>query len=385
MKHSAVRLDGDVAIVTGAGNGLGRAHALALADRGAAVVCNDVVGSAAEATAHEIVQRGGKALPESSSVASPEGGATIVEAAIAAYGSVQIVVNNAGQLRTAPFDEMRIEDFDDVVRTHLAGAFYVTQPAYRHMKADGYGRIIFTSSNAGAFGIPWQANYAAAKAGVMGLCSVVALEGAAHGIRANAILPVALNTNMQNPSGHALFAPKDLEELGQRHEAAGAVRNRRERRAARRVPRESKLQPDTGSALRRWWSRLEGVHWRHAWLVRRRHGAFDAGGLRREPRRGVRSGRLRNPAVGVRRIPRHRPAHAQLICRRTDARVGACPRINTAGLIKRRDGSPSVLFDQPTQGSCTRRLSSSQSRRIAPPGFAELRLQTLTDVAGRAS
>ena len=214
MKHSAVRLDGDVAIVTGAGNGLGRAHALALADRGAAVVCNDVVGSAAEATAHEIVQRGGKALPESSSVASPEGGATIVEAAIAAYGSVQIVVNNAGQLRTAPFDEMRIEDFDDVVRTHLAGAFYVTQPAYRHMKADGYGRIIFTSSNAGAFGIPWQANYTAAKAGVMGLCSVVALEGAAHGIRANAILPVALNTNMQNPSGHALFAPKDLEELG---------------------------------------------------------------------------------------------------------------------------------------------------------------------------
>jgi NAD(P)-dependent dehydrogenase (short-subunit alcohol dehydrogenase family) len=155
--------------VTGAGHGLGRSYALELASRGAAIVCNDLVGRAAEATAQEIAQHGGVAVPETSSVATSEGGKAIVRTAIDAFGSADILINNVGQLRNAAFDEMSVEDFDQVLQTHLAGAFYVTQPAYRHMKSAGYGRIVFTSSSAGMFGSPWQANYAAAKAGLVGL------------------------------------------------------------------------------------------------------------------------------------------------------------------------------------------------------------------------
>jgi NAD(P)-dependent dehydrogenase (short-subunit alcohol dehydrogenase family) len=189
---SPIRFDGEVAIVTGAGNGLGRSYALELASRGAAVVCNDIVASAAEATSHEITRRGGSALAETSSVATPAGGQAIVSAALDAFGSLDIVVNNAGQLRNAPFEDLAIDDFRAVLDTHLTGAFFVTQPAYRHMKAAGYGRVVFTSSSAGMFGMSWQANYAAAKAGLVGLCNVVALEGAPHGIKANAIMPMAL-------------------------------------------------------------------------------------------------------------------------------------------------------------------------------------------------
>lgn len=187
-----IGFDGDVAVVTGAGNGLGRAYALGLAARGAAVVCNDVVAEAAEATAQEIVRRGGSAVPQAGSVATPAGGRAIVETALDTFGSVEIVVNNAGQLRNAAFEDLTVEDLDAVLQTHLAGAFHVTQPAYRHMKAAGYGRIVFTSSSAGMFGGVWQANYAAAKAGIVGVCNVVALEGARYGIKANAVMPMAL-------------------------------------------------------------------------------------------------------------------------------------------------------------------------------------------------
>lgn len=206
----AIRLDGQVAIVTGAGNGLGRAYALELASRGAAVVCNDIVGDAAEATARDVTQRDGRAVAEASSVATPAGGEAIVRAALDAFGSVDAVVNNAGQLRNAAFEELSVDDIDDVLRTHLAGAFYVTQPAYRHMRQRGYGRIVFTSSSAGMFGSPWQASYAAAKAGVVGLCKVVALEGAAHGIAANAVMPMAL-TNIGH-DGPPPFAREQLED-----------------------------------------------------------------------------------------------------------------------------------------------------------------------------
>ena len=130
-------------------------------------------------------------MPETSSVATWEGGEALVRCALEAFGALHVVINNAGQLRNAAFEELTEDDVDAVLGTHLAGAFHVTQPAYRHMKETGYGRIVFTSSSA-TFGSPWQANYAAAKAGVLGLCNTVALEGAEHGIRANAVMPMAL-------------------------------------------------------------------------------------------------------------------------------------------------------------------------------------------------
>jgi NAD(P)-dependent dehydrogenase (short-subunit alcohol dehydrogenase family) len=192
MTEEPIRFDGQVAIVTGAGHGLGRSYATALASRGASVVCNDIAGDAARSVAEEIQHRGGRAVAETSSVAAAAGGEAIVRTAVDTFGSVDVVINNAGQLRNRAFEDMSVDEFDDVLRTHLAGAFYVTQPAYRHMKSAGYGRIVFTSSSAGLFGSPWQANYAAAKAGIVGLCNVVALEGAPHGITANAVMPMAL-------------------------------------------------------------------------------------------------------------------------------------------------------------------------------------------------
>jgi NAD(P)-dependent dehydrogenase (short-subunit alcohol dehydrogenase family) len=203
-----IQFDGDVAIVTGAGHGLGRSYALALGARGAAVVCNDVIVDRAEATAQAIDEHGGRAIAETTSVATPAGGQAIVQAAIDAFGSVEILVNNAGQLRNAAFADLTIEEFRAVMDTHLGGAFHVTQPAFRHMMEARYGRIIFTSSAAGMFGSPWQANYGAAKAGLVGLCNVVALEGASYGIKANAIMPMAL-TGMSE-GGPPPFSPEVL-------------------------------------------------------------------------------------------------------------------------------------------------------------------------------
>jgi NAD(P)-dependent dehydrogenase (short-subunit alcohol dehydrogenase family) len=196
--------------VTGAGHGLGRAYARELASRGATVVCNDLDGDRAGAVAQEIIDEGGTAIADRHSVADAADGAAIVENAVEHFGRIDVVVNNAGQLRNAAFAELPTADVEAVIATHLTGAFHVTQPAFRSMQAAGYGRIVFTSS-AALFGGSWQASYAAAKSGVLGLCRVVASEGALHGIRANAILPMALTGGLGH-DGPPPFPPDELAE-----------------------------------------------------------------------------------------------------------------------------------------------------------------------------
>jgi len=192
--------DGKVAVITGAGGGLGRSHALELARRGALIVVNDLGGSvdgsggahtAAEQVVQEIKDTGGEAVANYDSVATPDGGKAIIAAAIDSFGRVDIIVNNAGILRDAAFKNMGPEQLEPVLDVHLKGAFYVTQPAWAHMREQNYGRIINTASGAGIFGNFGQTNYGAAKMGLVGLTRVLAVEGAKNNIKANAIAPVA--------------------------------------------------------------------------------------------------------------------------------------------------------------------------------------------------
>ena len=197
----ALGFDGKVAIITGAGGGLGRQHALLMASRGALIVVNDLGGAvdgtgsdkgAAQRVVDEIKAAGGDAVADTNSVASPEGGAAIVQSALDAYGRVDIVINNAGILRDKAFHNMTPDLFDAVIDVHLRGAYNVTQPAWRHMREQGYGRVISTASGAGIFGNFGQANYGAAKMGLIGFTRVLAVEGAKFNIKANAIAPVAM-------------------------------------------------------------------------------------------------------------------------------------------------------------------------------------------------
>ncbi len=192
--------DNKVAIVTGAGGGLGRQHALMLAARGAQLVINDLGGTVdgsgsdvgpAQKVADEIEALGGVAIANGDSVSTPEGGAAIVQSAIDAYGRVDIVINNAGILRDKTFHKMEDDLLTPVIDVHLKGAFYVTRPAWIHMREQGYGRVVNTSSNSGILGNFGQSNYGAAKMGLIGLTRVLAAEGAKYNIKANAIAPVA--------------------------------------------------------------------------------------------------------------------------------------------------------------------------------------------------
>ncbi len=212
MSSDTLGYDGKVVIITGAGGGLGRQHALLLASRGALVVINDLGGSidgsgsdkgAAEHVVDEIKAAGGEAVADTNSVATPEGGAAIVKTAIDAYGKVDVVINNAGILRDKSFHNMTPELLNPVLDVHLKGAFYVTQPAWVVMREQGYGRIVSTSSAAGVFGNFGQTNYGAAKMGLVGFTRVLAAEGAKYNIKANAIAPLALTRMTENLMGGA--------------------------------------------------------------------------------------------------------------------------------------------------------------------------------------
>jgi len=197
---STLRFDDRVAVITGAGGGLGKQYALLLASHGARIVVNDTGGSvtgdgsdsrAADVVAEEIRGLGGEAVADSHSVTTPEGGKAIIDAAIRAWGRVDIVINNAGIVRDAPFEDMTADRLEPLVDVHLKGAFYVTGPAWKVMREQRYGRVLNTCSAAGILGAERMSNYGAAKAGLIGFTRVLAAEGAEHNIKVNAIAPIA--------------------------------------------------------------------------------------------------------------------------------------------------------------------------------------------------
>lgn len=193
-----IEFKGQVAIVTGAGRGLGRVFAIELARRGASVVVNDLGGtmhghgsdaSIADQVVEEIKRSGGEAVASHHSVDNPEDGEAIVRVATETFGRLDAVVSNAGIFNSIAFDELRPDDWRRMLSVHLDGGFYLSQPAFRVMKAQGYGRFVFMASSAGFFGQPLEAHYAAAKTGLLGLTNVIAIEGEPYGIRANSVLP----------------------------------------------------------------------------------------------------------------------------------------------------------------------------------------------------
>ncbi|UHQ56129.1 SDR family NAD(P)-dependent oxidoreductase [Microbulbifer sp. YPW16] len=195
-----IRFDGQVAIVTGAGNGLGRSHALELARRGARVLVNDLGGardgngasmSAAEQVAEEIVAAGGEAIASGANVCDYEQVEGMIAAAVENWGRVDILVNNAGILRDKSFARMAIEDFRKVIDVHLMGSVHCTKAAWPQMREQGYGRIVMTTSSSGLYGNFGQSNYGAAKTALVGLMNTLCLEGEKYGIRVNCLSPTA--------------------------------------------------------------------------------------------------------------------------------------------------------------------------------------------------
>ena len=217
------RFDGRVAVITGSGRGLGREYALLLASKGAKVVVNDtgsgipgvgVDAGPAEDVVREIRNGGGEAVACLDSVATPEGGEAIVQAALQAFGRIDILIHNAGNVRYGALDEISHEDFKAVVDVHLMGAFNVVRPAFPIMCEAGYGRIVLTSSIGGLYGTNSVVNYGVSKAGIIGLNNVVAIEGGPKDVKSNIILPGAvtrmadgLDITQYPPMGPELVSP----------------------------------------------------------------------------------------------------------------------------------------------------------------------------------
>jgi NAD(P)-dependent dehydrogenase (short-subunit alcohol dehydrogenase family) len=218
-----LRFDNRVAVVTGGGRGLGRSYAMLLASRGAKVVVNDSGGglagdgmdaAPADEVVREITAAGGDAVASTDSVATPDGGRAVIGTAVERYGRIDILVHNAGNVRRASLRQMSYDDFEAVLDVHLRGAFHVLRPAFPLMCDVGYGRIVLTSSIGGLYGNNEVANYAVAKAGVIGLSNVAAIEGAEHGVKSNVIVPAAvtrmaegIDTSAYPPMGAELVAP----------------------------------------------------------------------------------------------------------------------------------------------------------------------------------
>lgn len=218
---SELRFDDRVAVITGAGRGLGRAYALLLASKGAKVVVNDpgvsmkgdgVDAGPAEAVVQEIKAAGGEAVANTDSVATPEGGQAMIDTALNSYGRIDILIHNAGIVRRGMLDELSYEDFEDVLDVHLRGGFHVVRAAFPHMKKAGYGRIVMTGSINGLYGNAGVANYSVAKAGLMGLSNVAAIEGEEFGIKSNMILPAAV-TRMSEGVDTSAFPPMDPDQV----------------------------------------------------------------------------------------------------------------------------------------------------------------------------
>jgi NAD(P)-dependent dehydrogenase (short-subunit alcohol dehydrogenase family) len=218
----SIRYDGRVAIVTGAAAGLGRCHALALAARGAKVVVNDFGGDVhgtggssapAEKVAAEIRQAGGEAISNGADVSNAEQVAHMVAAAMEAWGRIDILINNAGILRDASFAKSTLADFRTVVNVHLIGSAACSLAVWPHMRAAKFGRILMTTSTSGLYGNFGQANYGAAKTGLIGLMNVLQIEGAKYGIHVNALCPSASTRMTQGllpEAALALMTPEDV-------------------------------------------------------------------------------------------------------------------------------------------------------------------------------
>ena len=213
-----IRFDNRVAIVTGAGGGLGRAYALALAERGATVVVNDLGGardgtggsvSAAHAVVDEIVAAGGRAHANGADVADAAAVDALVAETIAAYGQVDILINNAGILRDKTFAKMTLDDFRAVVDVHLMGSTNCTKAVWEPMRTRGYGRVLMTTSSTGLYGNFGQANYGAAKLALVGLMKTLHIEGAKTNIRVNTVAPVAATRMTED-----LLPPEVLTRMG---------------------------------------------------------------------------------------------------------------------------------------------------------------------------